>query len=356
MRVLFAFNGRKLMQPTSSIPPSHYIIGRAQSGSGPRLFFGKVQSRSGTILEGYIEKDAHVSSLRVSFEIPVKDVVLDLGTNPHPGSVYGFDTTNRFFTRKVHDFFGPICFFYKPDKAVAKKIFDAFDAAAKIIQKAGFDFPAGISVWEIVPKESKGKWAGYFRKSKKPETNPHRFSIKPESAPDSEWVYIILHEFSHYLHSSAMTGAKLNAAWIKLFNTSIRVRTIRKELSISLLENLVAGEDRPSDFKSSLDEDGRNAYNWILRTIKADHSVSIRELDTLFEADSKDEISNLWPQRTLHHKDLQPIVSEYATTAVHELIAESLAFYWTRRKLPSSITKLVEKSLSFAKANQEKTQ
>lgn len=334
---------------------NHYIIGRAQGGAGPKLFFGKVQSRSGTILEGYIEKDAHIANVKTSFEIPAKDVVLDLGENPHPGSVYGFDTTNRFFTRKVHDFFGPICFFYKPEKEVVKKLFAAFDTAAKILQKAGFEYPAGISVWEIVPKESKGKWAGYFKKSNKPESNPHRFSIKPESAPDSEWVYIILHEFAHYLHFSAMTGAKLNAAWIKLFNTSIKVQTIKKETSVSLLENLVSGEDRPSDFKSSLDEDQRNAYNWILRTIKADHSVSVRELDTLFEADAKDEIQNLWPQRTIHHKDLQPIVSEYATTAVQELLAESVAFYLTKRKLPAGITKLVEKSLSFAKANQEKT-
>ena len=53
-----------------------------------------------------------------------------------------------------------------------------------------------------------------------------------------------------------------------------------------------------------------------------------------------------------HKKDLAPVVSEYATTNYHELIAESIAFHLTKRKLPAPIAALVEKSLGFAKAKQ----
>jgi hypothetical protein len=151
-----------------------------------------------------------------------------------------------------------------------------------------------------------------------------------------------------------MTGTKLNAAWVRCFNTSIKVQTIRKDVSQNLIDKLLGGEERPSDFKTGLDEEQRNAYNWILRTIKTEHAVSVRELDILFEAGYKNDIKALWPVRTIHNKELKPTVSEYATTNYHELIAEAVSMHLCRRKLPSDVTKLVEKSLSYAKANREK--
>jgi hypothetical protein len=332
---------------------NHYVIAKLQDREGQRLIFGKIDSDKRGILSGLQEKNSHIDKLRATFEVPHKDVVLDLGENPYPGSAYGFDVTNRYYKRKAHETFGQICFFYNVPKDVAQKLFSAFDTAAKILDKAGLHVPGGISVWEILPPDSRGKWAGYYKHSKKPDNNPHRFAIKPESLPASEWVYVILHEYTHYMHATMLTGAKLNAALVKLFNTSIKLQTVKKELAVNLMESLLDGEERPSDFKSGLDEEQRNAYNWIMRTIKQDHSLSIKELDILFEADEKDSIRALWPQRTLHKKDLKPQVSEYATVSYHELVAEAFAFYWTKRKLPDQVVKLVEKSLSFAKANQE---
>jgi hypothetical protein len=329
-----------------------YIIGKSRTKEGFNLFFGKVSSDASGILSGYIEKDSHVQELRKQFEIPKKDLLLDLGTSPHPGTAYGFNLTNRYQGAKSHEFFGKICFFYKPEKEAAAALMKAFDKAQAIIERAGFN-PVVNSVWEINSAESGGKWAGSYKRSKKPEQVPHRFAIKPESLPESEFVYVILHEFAHHLHAEYLTGAKINATWIKLFNTSIKLQTIGKEQSSRLLQALIEGEERPSDFKSGLSEEDGLAFNWIMRTIKADHAISIRELDCLFEADFRDEIEQLWPKKTLHKKDLKPILSEYATTNYHELIAESFAFYLTKRTLPSSITKLVERSLSFAKANRE---
>jgi hypothetical protein len=334
--------------------PTHYIIGLQDTGAGQKLFFGKVENRGGTILEGYVEKDSHIQSKKTSFGIPVANVVVDLGPDPKPGKVYGFDVTNRFHTRRTHEFFGPINFMYKPKKEVAKRVLDAFDRAAAILKKAGFYAPSGNSVWEVNSKETPGKWAGLFRLSSKPDLNPHRFSIKPESLPDSEMVYVIMHEFAHFVHSVSLKQPRINAAWIRLFNTSIKLQSIKQDKSLSLLKSLVEGQERPSDFKSNLDEEDRNAFNWIVRTIKADHAVSLSELDTLFEAESLKDIESLWPKRTLHKKDLAPVVSEYATVSYRELFAESFAFYMTKRKLPSGISTLVEKSISMSKASQDK--
>lgn len=328
---------------------NHYIIAKKPTAEGFKLIFGKVTGITNNIVEGYYEKDSHIK--KDMFEVPVKNVVLDLGTSPHPGTAYGFEVTNRLVTTKVHDYFGEISWFYKPEKEIYKKLMSAFDHAASILKKAGFK--DGINgVWEVCPKEAKGKWAGWYKHSNK-KNYPNRFSIKPESMPSSEFVYVILHEVAHHLHASFMRSTKLNAAWIKLFNTSIKLNTIKKETSTKLLENLIQGENPPSEFKTDLDEEETNQFNWILRTIKQDHSVSVKELDILFHAEDKEEIANLWPSRTIHKKDLSPVVTEYATTNYRELIAESIAFHLTKRKLPASITKLTEKSLQYARDHQD---
>jgi hypothetical protein len=65
---------------------NHYIVGKLRTKEGFHLAFGKVESINANILEGYLEKDAHIQSKRIPFEIPQKDVVIDLGPAPHPGS------------------------------------------------------------------------------------------------------------------------------------------------------------------------------------------------------------------------------------------------------------------------------
>lgn len=336
---------------------NHYVIGRMSSKDGEdKKFFGRVSRIVRGIAEGTIEKNQHLGGSHVkTFEIPLKSILVDLGTDPAFGSVYGFEVTNRFYKKKHHDYFGSICFMYHVDKEAARKIFGAFDRAAAILKKAGFVLPADKCVWQINHRETKGKWAGYYQHTTDTDKLPFQFAIKPESLPDSEFVYVVLHEVAHFLHKTALTGSKINARWIRLFNTSIKLKSFKRELMTSLLDELLAGEERPSDFKSGLDEEQTLAFNWALRVIRADHAVSVRELDILFEAEDKDEIRKLWPQRTIHKKDLSPVVSEYATKNYHELFAESIAFYLSKtKKLPQPIVNLVEKSLAFAKANQLK--
>lgn len=332
---------------------NHYVIGKSSTKEGVKLVFGKVSSITNGIVEGVQEKNSHIQKMRNGFEIPLGNIVIDLGPEPHPGTVHGFKVGHRFVGKITHDFFGNVCYLYKAPKEVREKLSAAFDLAAKIITKAGFEAPEA-SVWEVHPKDGGGKYAGFYTHSPKIEKAPHRFAIRPECVPTSEYVYVILHEFAHHLHAQYMTGAKLNAAWLKLYNTSIKPQTIKKETSQLLVQALVDGEECPSDFKTGLDEEQRNAFNWIIRQIKTDHGVSIKELDTLFEAQYKDEIEKLWPTRTLAKKELAPIVSEYATKNYHELVAESLAFHWTKKKLPANVTALIDKSLSYARTQIEK--
>jgi len=326
----------------------NYIIGKMRSEEGHTLFLGRVVATQGSnIISGYIEKNSHLPKLRQLFEIPRKDVVLDMGPTPYPGTVHKFDTSHLYTGhRKQHEFFGPIHFFYKPEKEVGSVLMQTFDHCATKLEK--LKMPAVLqTVWEINPKEMKGKWAGFYRHSRAPHKLPHTLSIKPEVVPTviSEFAYVVYHEYGHYLHANYIRNPKVNAAWIRLFNTSIKPQTIDKEMSKRLLEALVEGEERPTDFKGQLEEEERLAFNWIIRTIGVEHAVSLKELDTLFVADSKDEIRALWPKRTLTKKELAPIVTEYATKNYHELFAESFAFFMLKKKLPAGIVKLMEKTL-----------
>jgi len=333
-----------------------YIIAKQRTGEdGFRLFLGKVQGQSGNILEGYYEKDCHIKTARKLFEIPKKDVVCDLGPSPHPGKVHGQNVALLYQGRKTeHDFFGTIYLFYAIDKETRQRVMTAFDRAAKILTKWGLQSVEN-GIWEIQPKEAGGKWAGYYQHSRNPDKMPHRFAFKPAHGTDDQYTYLVLHEFAHYMHANFLTQPRVNAAWIKAFNTSIKPKTVRKEESLQLLDLLLEGQTPPSAFKSELGEENRLSYNWVLKDIKDQHAISVKELDILFEAGDVDEIRSLWPARTIHKKDLKPIVSEYATKSFKELLAESFAFHLTGIKLPTNIVKLLEKSIQMAKSQQEKS-
>jgi hypothetical protein len=53
-------------------------------------------------------------------------------------------------------------------------------------------------------------------------------------------------------------------------------------------------------------------------------------------------------------KDLAPLVTEYATKHVKELVAESIAYHLSGKKLPKEVESLVDKTFSYAKSNHEK--
>jgi hypothetical protein len=191
-------------------------------------------------------------------------------------------------------------------------------------------------------------------RSKKLEMAPHRFQIRPEIMPSSDFPYVIYHELGHHLHKEFATGTKLQAEWIQLFNTSISVSSIRKDQSTELLDNLLGQEDVPSAFKANLSEEDTVIYKLILKNIQQQHSLSVKELDLLFEADYRDDIRSVWPTRGISKKDLAPIVSDYAATRYEELIAESIAYRLTGKKLPKDVTALVDKTFSFSRSNYEK--
>lgn len=309
-------------------------------------------THSGGVITGYLEHDYHIASKRMPIEVLEKQVVCNLGPKPMQGKVYNVEVA-PFIGSKHHDLFGTISFLYQPKKEVGARLMEAFDRVGKRMEKKGLEFlcddTAGDRVWEV--RAAKGKYAGMYKKSKKPSVNPHRLIISPDKLPMSEMEYVLYHEIGHHLHLNFVRSNKLNTKWIKIFNTTVKPLTVKKEVSANLLGLLIDGDTMPSDFGSTLDDDLTNSYRHILRIIKAEHAVSVKELDILFEERELDEIKSLWPQRTIVPKrELKPIVSEYSTVNYKELFAETFAFYMTGRKLPQKLVDLLEKCLTHAKS------
>lgn len=325
----------------------------AKQDQGKDYLAKALEDSHGKSVEALLEKDCHIQSMRHTLTVALADVVVVLGKEPHPGKVYGYDVGSVHRKRLTHKEFGDVHFFYRPEKQVLNDLNDSMTATAKRLAKQDLSFLLDNVVFEVLPYHGE-KYAGRFMMSKN-EKVPKRIQLRPEIMPASEYMYVWMHELGHNLHLAyCRNNKKLNAQWLKLFNTSIRVESIKKDKSQQLLDALIGGEEMPSDFKRGLDEEDALAFKWIIRTIGQVNGLTIQDLDTLFEAEMKEEITKLWPVRNIQHKELAPIVSEYATMNYKELFAECFAFYMTKKKLPEPIVKLLERTISYAKANRGK--
>lgn len=301
---------------------------------------GKIEKVNDKKIYVVLEKNRHIPGLLETTRISVKEVVLNLGKKPPLGKAYDVDTTNLYMGKKTHDFFGDINFFYKPDKSVVKNIFRALNIAEKKLKD--FDIDDNLVI-EITPNY-KSKYSGRYIHSNK-ESMPNRMQISPETMDASDYPYCVYHEFGHHLHYRHLMGHPLDVDWISLYNTSIKVKSVKKDTCKRLFSTLMESDDSISSMIRELEDEDKLACNWILREIGKIHSLSIRELNKLYKASRLEELEAIWPKHTLHQKDMDPIISLYATKNYKETVAESLAFYWSKKKLPKNVNRLIEKTI-----------
>jgi hypothetical protein len=321
----------------------------AKSLEKPKFTCAKVEFIDGEDIGAVDVENMHIAQLRKGFDTKAENVVAILDPT-HPS--YHNKYPAIFDMRITHDDIGSLNLFYRPSGEVVRNLSNAFTAAYAALKSKGLDFivQPQTCVWEIYPYDG-GKHAGMYKRNSKPEKNPHRLSIMPEhTSYDHSWYsYVILHELAHHMHSEFVVGRQLNAKWIDLYSTSVPARDILKADTDRLLKALLEGEDLPSAFKGQLEEADEEAYKLILKAIKQQHKLGVKELDVLFVAEFNDQIKALWPE-TVVANDLNPLVTEYATKSYRELFAEAFAYYMTGRELPQEVKELVEESISYAKS------
>jgi hypothetical protein len=321
----------------------------AKSLEKPKFTCAKVEFIDGEDIGAVDVENMHIAQLRKGFDTKAENVVAILDPT-HPS--YHNKYPALFDMRITHDDVGSLNLFYRPSGEVVRNLSNAFTAAYAALKSKGLDFivQPQTCVWEIYPYDG-GKYAGMYKRNSKPEKNPHRLSIMPEhTSYDHSWYsYVILHELAHHMHSEFVVGRQLNAKWIDLYSTSVPARDILKADTDRLLKALLEGEDLPSAFKGQLEEADEEAYKLILKAIKQQHKLGVKELDVLFVAEFNDQIKALWPE-TVVANDLNPLVTEYATKSYRELFAEAFAYYMTGRELPQEVKELVEESIAYAKS------
>jgi hypothetical protein len=329
-----------------------YVIAKP-AGQGKNFLF-KVSGIDQGIVAGTLEKDSHVKGLRKTVEIPKSDIIVNLGRDPFPGKAYDCDATIIYKGRKTHDQFGTLFWFYKPETDVAERIMKSFDRAARILKQHDLDFTIEPEkgIWEI-QRYNGEKYCGLYKHSRDTEKNPHRFVFRPEMVEPKDYNWVILHEHSHHIERAFLHSKSLRGQWVQLYNSTILVEDIEKKTCKDLLERILGQEDLPSDFKGQLEEDEQIQLKWILKHIKQQHKLSIKELDMLFDAGMKDDIRDVWPVSGVSMNDLKPLVTEYATKSWKELWAESLSLYFCGVKLPKVVVALIEKSLSHVRTQNE---
>lgn len=341
------------------IEKDDYVIAWSGKDRKAKTVLMKVTNVSDREVAGVIEKFSHIPTLRRD-AVFLKSDCLSLGPNPRGGRAYGCDTGTLHRGKKIHDYFGTVHFFYKPEKEVGADLFKAMTRVGKSLEGAGLGFLLNpeISIWEVMPFHNE-KYAGMYTRSRNTEKLPHAFMIRPEIMPAPHYPYVLYHEIGHHLHLEHVTSKKLNAAWLSLYKETVQEGRVTKEKCKEFLDKLLdQTEVMPSQFKSVLSEEDTKLYKIVLSHIQKQHSISAKELDVLFEAENEywDVIREIWPVRGVSTKELKPSVSLYSTKSVRELFAESFAFYMTKeQKLPKEVVRLLEKSIQFAKANRERS-
>jgi hypothetical protein len=321
----------------------------AKSLEKPKLTCAKVEFVDGEDVGAVDIENMHIAHLRNGFDTKTENVIAIVDPT-HPSYHNKFPAI---FQNAIHNAdFGSLNWFYAPKDEVRSNLEVAFAKATVALKTRGLGFiiQPTTCVWEIYPYGGE-KYAGYYKRNAKPEKNPHRLAIIPEHTNyDHSWyTYVIFHELAHHLHSEFVHGRQLNAKWIDLYSTSVPARDILKEDTDRLLKALLEQEALPSDFKGQLEEEDEEAFKLILKAIKQQHKLGVKELDVLFVAEFNEQIKALWPE-TVVANDLNPLVTEYATKSYRELFAEAFAYYMTGRDLPQEVKELVEESLSYAKA------
>lgn len=324
------------------------------AGAGKNFLFKVSGVDKQGIVVGTLEKDSHLRALRKTVEVPKSDIIVNLGHDPKPGKAYDCDLTSIYKGRKTHEDFGTLYWFYKPDTEVGERIFKSFDKCARILKKQRLDFTIqpDLGIWEI-QKYKDEKFCGLYKHSRDPSKNPHRFIFRPEMVEPKDYAWVILHEHAHHIEREFMHSKALRGQWVQLYNSTILVEDIDKKTCNELLDEILVQEALPSDYKGQLDDDSKIALKWILKHIKQQHKLSIRELDMLFDAGMKDDIRDVWPDNGVSMNDLKPLVTDYATKSWKELFAESVSLYLTGIVLPKSVVTLVERSLSHVRTQDE---
>ena len=312
----------------------------------------RASSVSGDLLIGAIEEHRHITARTI--EVPLSSVILNVGPDPVPGRVYGYDLSYLFRRYRPIQAIGDVAFFCKVTKDEVAQLRIAATSLQKRLARAKLDFLLEDPVvYEVVSKEYAGKWAGMYTRAKKEDT-PHKIQVtldkgRLETASIANYEYVLAHELGHHVHFHYVKGtAGADAAWIRAYQDTVRPLEVDSKLVKLFLEQLLH-ERSVRSLIAETEEDLQPQLKRVLKEVRSSSGLSPRELDKLLEVHKDDDLEKAWPKSGLMLSEKHPSVTEYALKNYNELFAESFAFHLLGKELPKRLTKLMDSSLSLTR-------
>jgi len=267
----------------------------------------------------------------------LEDVLANLGSNPKAGSIYGcsFDI----FDSKAVSSFGDVNFFGNKSKKEKKEILAEIETFyTKIKKKSLHKFlPLIIEV-----QEEKGNLDGHYVHHYKGDSLD---ILSFHLAHNVDNAHIFFHEYGHGVWYHLLDD-RIRAHWTKAYYKHVEINRITKE---NYSQHLAAIEGQykqtVSDYRKTIaDKEEKKEFNKVLSQIKKVHALDLVDLDTLRSQNKS--LKKFWPRLDIEESKFKMMVSDYAQKNSREHFCECFAMHMIGEKIPKSLQKLMEKTLT----------
>lgn len=310
-------------------------------GKKNKLCFAHSPKRNTAYIEDTMNLDEPVT-----VEYDADTLIANLGKDPAPGKAYGVDIQPHYgdFQSDI----GNVHLYRKLDDDEKKALTVSIKKIVKKVEEQGLAKVFPIKRVEIL--NPKGRWAGEYKISNKTGEVEDVIRLFPKILSDQIYnQYIWAHELGHAVWFRYVPD-RLRSEWLEMYNESTKVSKAKKSQMEDLCTALVSSQQSVREFQRDIEEEELAMFKEALSYLKKIHKMSPEDVNILLNQNSKVLVA-IWPT-TASISNNENLVSEYAQTSVHELWAESFAFWLTGKILPKSVQKLLDKTLKATKAEE----
>jgi hypothetical protein len=298
--------------------------------------------KNGTYKGLFPDRNAAFSETEQSVDFSSIEIIAALGTNPVFGVSYGVKIEP--FRRLIPiEGLGNLFFFRKTTKEERSYIVKAFNKLSDDFRRDKIKFGKEV---DFGIREPRGTMVGFYRHARKQDRADELVCCPPNFSP-KELKYVLCHEAAHGIWFTIMDN-HWRAKWVKAFTRNTKLTRIDSDRIKDLRKSLVDME-RVGLMAKQLDDDDQQAFKECLRYMKRTYALSPRHIDNLL-ADG-DDLLEYWPKNSVDTQHKEVLITQYATKSVDEFFAEAFGWSYSKSKsIPSSVQKLLDKTLAAIKA------
>lgn len=264
--------------------------------------------------------------------LSAESVVVNLGPNPPPGTVYGCDV--QLFRYSLSSGWGSVHFFRDLDKDEKSKLRLALKHAYTQLEERKLSSFLPIDIEVRYPR---GKYEGWYKHAKGGDV----MRLMPKIYDTEALLHTIFHEAGHGVWWNLVPN-HIKAEWILCYYQNVSISNATAQ-SILDLGKQCSAADSTHDVLSVLDEEEAAVFNACLAYIANTHYISRDDLNILLAA--RKPIKNYWPRLPMQLADIETQIGEYAGKNVNEFFAEAFRIFMCA-KLPATLHRLMIKTLS----------